>query len=90
MPEKIVQQNEQVSQLAAENVGNAVYNSQNYKDPMTLGNTLVENLLHERSYSLDHFKVSRERIAHTKKTEKQASEAMMKRAYSFETEKAQG
>lgn len=56
---------------------------------MTLGNTLVENLLHERSYSLDHFKVSHEKSAHTKETEKQASEAMMKHAY-FETEKSQG
>jgi len=57
---------------------------------MTLGNTLVENLLHERSYSLDHFKVSHEKIAHTKETEKQASEAMMKHAYRFETKKSQG
>jgi hypothetical protein len=49
------QENKMASQLAYQNTSQAIERTQKFKDPACVGTSLVENLLHERAFSLDHF-----------------------------------
>jgi len=58
----------------------AIYESQSWKDPACIGTNLVENLLHERAYSLDHFEYDEQKkqSSKSKLTEKEATESILK------------
>ena len=59
----------------------AIGNTQKFKDPAAVGTNLLENLLHERAYSLNHFASEAEHKTRTAKlTEQQATHSILKEA----------
>lgn len=69
-----------VSKLAFENVNKAVIKTQSFKDPSCLGNTLMENLLRERAYDLDHFAEQTEKPPVIKMSVQEVSDQVQKEA----------